>query len=209
MMKKMTVVLVSGCLLSGAMFLTGGSVLGQEDKDQIAAPQNPAADKAADKPADKGADKAAAQGGNQRQGQRQGPGNFDPQKMQQQFMDSIKETLSVTDEDWNTMKPLIEKVMTLSRELRSQGRMGFTGGRRGGPGGTEQQPTTDAGKAIQALKTTLDNANSTPEEIKASLDAVRAVKKKSEGDLAKAKEELLKAITPRQEGRLVQLGIID
>ncbi len=202
-MRKMTAVLMSGCILSGALFLTASSVLGQAenkpdakaDKDQIGAPKNPADDQ------------GARQGGGQRQ---QGPRNFDPQKMQQQMMDNIKESIVATDEEWKVIQPLLEKVMTMTRELRSQGRMGFRGG-RGGPGAdaAAQQPTSEIGKLIQALKTTLDNSKSTPEEIKASLSAVREAKKKSEQDLAKAREELVKALTPRQEARLVQLGIID
>ncbi|HCE45474.1 MAG TPA: hypothetical protein DET40_18190 [Lentisphaeria bacterium] len=199
-MKKMTVVMVAGCLLSGVVFLTGNSVSGQDEKP-------------ADANADKGkAPKVAPQnpaGG--QGGQRQGPRNFDPEKMKQQLMDNLKESLSATDEEWKVLQPLVEKVMTLSREMRaSQGRMGFgPGGRRGGPGADAAQPTTEIGKANKALEEALDNSKSTPEDVKASLTAVREAKKKSEQALAKAKEDLLKVATPRQEARLVQMGIID
>lgn len=70
---------------------------------------------------------------------RRGGANFNPQRMQQMFMNRIKETLGVSEEGWKTLQPKLEKVMTLSRETGSQGgRMGFGPGgmnRRGGPGG--------------------------------------------------------------------------
>ncbi|HCE43909.1 MAG TPA: hypothetical protein DET40_10210 [Lentisphaeria bacterium] len=185
-MKKLTAMIITGCLLSGTAFFTSNPVSGQAVKEPDANAKK---------------DKAAAP----EKDSKQPPRNFDPQKMKQAFMDNIKETLCVTDEEWNVLLPKIEKVITMSRETAMQGRMGFgPGGRRGGP-----QGSGEISKAIQALEEILDSSKSTPEDITAGLNAVREARKKAEQELAKAKTELLEAATPRQQGRLIVLGIID
>jgi hypothetical protein len=198
-MTRLTGIVITGCLLSGMALLTvnsfgqaGNAVDPNADKvkDQNTAPQAPAADKVA---------------GPEKDARPVAPRSFDPHKMRQAFMDNIRETLSVTEEEWKAMKPLIEKIMTLSRELGIQGRMSFVpGGRHGGP-----QSSGEISKALQALEETLDNSKSTPEDIKKGINAAREAKKKMEQELAKVKAELLEATTPRQQGRLMVMGIID
>lgn len=147
-----------------------------------------------------------------------GPGGFDPQKMQQTFLDRLKETLGATDEEWKVLQPRLEKVMTLLRETSAQGPMGFgPGGPRGGPeagmgGGpdaTSRQPTSEVAKAMQALQNTLGNPNATTDEIMAGLRALRDAREKAKQELAKASAALSELLTLRQEAQLVTMGILD
>ncbi len=140
-----------------------------------------------------------------------GPRNFDPAKIQQMMLDRIKQNLGMTDEEWNAVKPLAEKVFTLTRESRSQAGMGQRRrpGQEGEDKAADQQPTTEIGKASQALQKLLENDKSAPEEIKTALQALRDAKKKSSDELVKAKAALVEKLTPRQEAKLVLMGILE
>ena len=58
-----------------------------------------------------------------------GPPDF--AQMRQRMEDRMKQQLDVTDDQWDTLQPKIEKVQELKRELR----LGGGGGGPGGPGG--------------------------------------------------------------------------
>jgi len=63
--------------------------------------------------------------------------------------------------------------------------------------------------ALDELKTTLADATSSPEQIKAKLTAVRSARAKAAADLAAAQKSLLLLLTPAQEAVLVSLGYLD
>ena len=162
----------------------------------------------------------------QRGGQR---GMFDPQRMRQMMEERMKEQLGCTDQEWQVLGPRVTKVMNLSRQTgmgAGMGRMfmgrrgqGGNGGQRGqaGPGGQQGrrprdpfgQQETAVGKASDALQTTLENASSSPEEIKVNLTALRTAKEKSRQDLAIAQKELREVLTLRQEAQLVLMGMLN
>jgi hypothetical protein len=146
----------------------------------------------------------------------QSPGDFNPQKMQQTFLDQIKATLGATDDEWKVLRPLLEKVMKLSRETGAQGPMAFGPGGPGGPGGrggppdvAGQQPPSEVAKAAQALQNTLSKSDATTDEITAGLKALRDAREKVSLELAKAKAAVLELVTTRQEAQLVKMGILD
>jgi len=152
---------------------------------------------------------------------RRGP--RDPQQMQQrmeqmrqQMAERMKEQLGVTDEEWKVMQPLIDKVMTLSREARGGGMGGMMGGRRGGrPGGDSNaappsdRPQSDIQKASEALQKLLDDKDSTPEQIKAALATYREVRAKARAALEAAQKQLREICNMRQEARFVSMGLLD
>ena len=59
------------------------------------------------------------------------------------------------------------------------------------------------------LKTALADTSSTPEQVKAKLDAVRSARQKAAADLATALKNLLPLLTADQEAILASLGYID
>jgi Spy/CpxP family protein refolding chaperone len=143
-------------------------------------------------------------------------GNFNPEEFRQRMNERLKASLKVTDEEWNVIQPLIEKVQTKQRDAMS-GRFGGRGpggpgGDRGGDrGGNTQGNRSDRPGAAEseALRTALENDSSTPEDLKAKLNAVREQRKKSAAELAAAREELRKVLTVRQEAALVSAGILE
>ncbi len=94
---------------------------------------------------------------------------------------------------------------------------GFGGQPRGGSGdSSSSRPTSDpsrperAGTAERdALRTALENEGASPEELKAKMAAVREIQKKSQAELAEAREDLKKVLTVRQEAALVSFGLLD
>jgi hypothetical protein len=131
---------------------------------------------------------------------------------QQRMNDQLKQQLGVTDEEFTALQPKIEAVTTAQRATRGGG---MFGGRRGGQNGgaTAADPNAPAPSPTQAasadLKTTLDNKDAKPEEIKAKLAALRDARAKAKEALVKAQTELQGLLTQRQEAVLVNMGILD
>jgi len=136
-----------------------------------------------------------------------GRGGFDPAAMRQRRLDNIKQSLGVTDQEWTALQPRVEKVMTLSMQARMGGMMGRMGG-RGGAAAEAPAPTTETEKTALALRTVLENKDSTKEQVAQALTAYRNAREKAEQDLAKAQEELKALLTPRQEAQLVLDGLL-
>jgi hypothetical protein len=155
---------------------------------------------------------------------------FDPEQMRQMMDQRMKEQLGCTDQEWQVLGPRVTKVMNLTRQTGMGAGMGrmFMGGRRGqaGPGGQQGQggpggqqgrrprdpfgqQETAVGKASDALQTTLENASSSPDEIKTNLTALRTAKEKSRQELATAQKELRDVLTLRQEAQLVLMGMLN
>jgi len=164
--------------------------------------------------------------GNRRTRRRGNQAQRDPAQAREQMMTRIRERLEVTsDDDWTTLKPLVEKVQQAQREAR----IGNLGGRRGGnangngagntgdtnnnngnnnrrnrPNGGEETPVDPD---VAALRAALDS-NAPLSELKPKVAKVREVIKQRAAALAKAKEDLRKALTPRQEAIASLLGLL-
>jgi len=160
--------------------------------------------------------------------QRQGRGNFDPAQMQQRMMERYKEVLEFTsDDEWNAVKPLVQKVTEAQREVRSSafggmGRMMFGGRQRGGdnaPGGDRPQGDRPQGMgrggfggeqsaAVQELQKAVDGKASA-DEIKGKLAKVRDERKQKEAALTKAQDDLKKVLNARREAQAVLAGLLN
>ncbi len=131
-------------------------------------------------------------------------------QFRQRMNDRLKTALKVNDDEWNVIQPLLEKVQT---KLRDSSPMRMWGGRNraGGQGnnnGNNQPPVAGSGDS-EALRAALDSDATTPDEIKAKLEALRESRKKSLAELAQAREDLRKVLTQRQEATLVLMGMLD
>jgi hypothetical protein len=135
-------------------------------------------------------------------------------------MDNVKTTLAVTDEEWTVLQPKLQKVMDLNREIMMSRMAGMMRGRggRGGPGGpggpggdtaAAAAPTNDVQEKTKALSDALDNKDSAPKDIAQKLAAVRDARERAKADLVKAQAELKELLTPKQEARLVLMGMLD
>lgn len=153
------------------------------------------------------------QGGASGRGGPGGRGNF-----MQMMADRVKTALGATDDEWKAIQPKLEKVTTAQMEARLGGRggmFGSRGSRRGGQGGAQTAPAADApplsplAQASKDLQTALDNKDSTPEQIKAKLEALRAARAKAQEALKAAQKDLTEILTQRQEAVLVGMGLLD
>ena len=139
---------------------------------------------------------------------------FDPEQMRQRNLERMKELLGATDEEWKVLGPRVEKVQTLSSQLRGRGGMGEMFVRRAPGRETPEGPEatrkpTGVEKALQELRTVLDNEEAKPEEIKQKLTALREAREKVKQELAKAQKQLRELLTMRQEAQLVLMGMLD
>lgn len=147
---------------------------------------------------------------------------FDPAQMRQRMMDRLKENLAVKDdEEWKIIEPRLTAVITLSRDVNSRGVRRFGRGGRGpggqgrgqgpeaGQTGAGSPPQSEIRKSTAALQTILENESSTSDQIKKALTALRAAREKGKQKLDKAKEDLRKVLTVRQEAQLVLMGYLD
>jgi Spy/CpxP family protein refolding chaperone len=165
-----------------------------------------------------------------------GPPDFEA--MRQRAEQRLKDMLEVKDEEWKVLQPKLQKIQQLQRDAnpRAMGMMPFgpPGGPGGavfigpggpppgggqvigggappggfGPGGPDQNPSPVQEK-LNDLRETLQNKDSTPEDIKAKVQALRDARAQAKVDLAKAQEDLTSGVTPRQEAVLLSLGYLD
>jgi hypothetical protein len=143
------------------------------------------------------------------------------------MQDRLKEQLGASDEEFKALEPKIEKVQTLQRQNMAGRFGGMFGGRNrgGGPGGNPQggpatnnpgapgadpnAQTNPVADAANALRTALDNKDTSAADIKAKLEALRAAKAKNHEELVAAQKELKELLSQRQEAVLVQMGILE
>jgi len=126
---------------------------------------------------------------------------------QERYYQRIRENLGATEEAWQALKPLIEKVSTLRRQTRGM----FFRRRRRAPEGAEgqAQELSPVEKAVQDLRALLEDPAAKVEDIQAKLKALREARAKVQEELAKAQKALQEAVTPRQEALLVLSGLLD
>jgi Spy/CpxP family protein refolding chaperone len=143
---------------------------------------------------------------------------------------SVKQVLSVTEQQWQQIKPKLDKVRQLTTESRSSVALMGTGrGRRGGeetaapaaePNAPRwvrpsqraqmtQQELTEADKAAEALLDLIEKKDSDPKQIQAKVEALRAARQKAQKDLVAAQGELRKALDARQQAIMTLMGYLD
>jgi hypothetical protein len=163
-----------------------------------------------------------------------GPPDF--QEMRQRAEQRLKETLAAKDDEWKILFPKLQKIQQLQRDANPRAMMmmfgpgpggpggavfigpggpppGGPGGPGGpppgfGPGGPGGQPS-EVDEKVRELRETLDNKDSTPDDIKAKAQAVREARAQAKTQLAAAQDDLRSLVTPRQEAALISLGYLD
>jgi hypothetical protein len=146
--------------------------------------------------------------------------NFDPAQMQQMMMDRYRQMLEVTsDDEWNAVKPLVQKVMEArmaSFAGMGRGMMGAFG--RGGPGGPGGMGAGGGGGGrmgmfgqsmpeTEALQRAID-AKASKAEVKAALEKYIAARQAKQEELKQAQENLRKVLTTRQEAIATLGGLL-
>jgi len=179
-----------------------------------------------------GAAAGQARRGGQPGDQPGGRPQFDPERIRTMMMERLKETLGATDDEWKVIEPLARNVMEKQTAARVGGFGGFgsfLAGRRGGPPGPGgERPSAEApperpgappggerprfgtpDPESEALRAALEAKDTSAKDIEAKLKALREARQKREEELKKAREELCKVLTIRQEAQLVLTGLLD
>ena len=143
-------------------------------------------------------------------------------QMRQRMNDRIREQLGFTEEEWKAVEPLYNKVVELQRAGgpgmggpggRMMGRRGAReGGRAGNREGGQDRPAreqSELAKTRDALRTTLENKDSTDAQVAKALADYRAAKAKNAAELATARKALKDVLTPRQEAQCVSMGVLE
>jgi hypothetical protein len=146
--------------------------------------------------------------------------NFDPAQMRQRMLDRYKELLEVnSDDEWNAIQPMVQKVMDARRGSFPGGR-GMFGGRRGGAGGPggggeggggggmRRGPGGEPNPEADALRKAIE-AKATTGEIKAVLAKYVESRKVKAEQLKAAQENLRKVLTTRQEAIATLYGLLE
>jgi hypothetical protein len=139
-------------------------------------------------------------------------GAIDLKQFQQQVLDSIHEKLEVSDDDWTKLEPKIQKVMEAQRNARSGAGLAIT---RSSGAGTAVRSTgggelaTPPGKAMQEVRVAVEDKQVSDEQMTKKIAAFRETRDKARGELEAAQKELKGALTPKQEGVLLMMGLIE
>ncbi len=126
----------------------------------------------------------------------------EPGAGRERMLNNMKEQSGVTDEQWKTLAPKIERVMSLQRELR-----GGVLGSRGGD--AANAPENKVAQTQRELRAALDRQDTPPAEITQKLTAYREAREKVRDELKALQKDLKEGITPRQEAVFVLNGLLD
>ncbi len=131
-------------------------------------------------------------------------------------MELRKQTLGVTKQQWRLIEPKYKRVETLRREAhvhiltrvsRNRDKISFHWKKLSVDDyfGKAKVPSelTEGEKIAEELIDLLEDENSTEEVIRQKIDALLRVRENAQKELPKAKQELAKVLTPRQEAVLL------
>ncbi|MBP8302953.1 MAG: hypothetical protein KBE04_02365 [Phycisphaerae bacterium] len=138
---------------------------------------------------------------------------------------TCRQVLGMTEQQWEPINAKFEKV----RQLMTDSRVTITpmSGRRGRgedaapadsapqwmrPSQRAQmsgQALTEGEKAAEALLDLVEKKDSDVKQVQQKVEALRAIRKKAQADLATAQADLRKAVDERQAAMLTLMGILD
>jgi len=114
----------------------------------------------------------------------------------QRAIEEFKSRLGVSDAEWSVVKPRLEAVYNLVRPM-SQIR---------GPGARTQ---TEVEQKRQLLRQLLAEKETEADRLKTALTALRAARERDRQKLARARQDLRRLLTLRQEAELVLAALLD
>jgi hypothetical protein len=141
-------------------------------------------------------------------------------------MELRKQTLGLTKRQWELIKPKYEKVKSLRREAhvriltrvsrrvsRNHDQTSFHWKKLSEDNYFRKAKApaelTEGERIAEELIDLLEDKNSTDEVIRRKINALQQVRENAQRELAKAEEELVKVLTPRQEAVLLLWEFID
>lgn len=133
------------------------------------------------------------------------PGSASQQAMRARILQGqLMDALDAAGGEWETLLPKLDRVMVLRTRLRSGGGDGFPGASDANPG-----PAIPLAAASCDFRRTVDNKDSSLDDVKAKLQTLREEKAKIAAELAAARADLKAQVNPRQEAVLVLNGFLE
>ena len=138
----------------------------------------------------------------------------DPRQMQARMDQRIKQNLSVSDDAWAKLQPLIDKVQELEHSADTHHLMFAPprpddDGDNGPDDHQDEHPQSAVESAISKLKKVLSDKTATDDKVEVATKEVEDAEKKAADDLAAARKELKAAVSARQVAVLVAMGVLD
>lgn len=157
-------------------------------------------------------------GGASVQAQQEQRNRFDRGQFMERILERLRENLGASVEEWSVLKPMIVTItekQSAMRRAAGRGGFGAFGGGRGGRGGDsdgdrrgrDRRGDDDSASNTNRLREAVESGDAN--KIKKELAAYRASQKKRAAELKKAREELRKVVTLKQEAALVLWGLLD
>ncbi|MCF7976182.1 MAG: hypothetical protein K9N55_20350 [Phycisphaerae bacterium] len=112
---------------------------------------------------------------------------------QEMALESLKDELGVSNEEWLLVQPRLKAVYQLKHPLRGQ----------------NEQPSSEVEQKSEDLQGILNNKQATAAQIKTGLTALRVAKEKACQELIVAQRKLCEIMTLRQEAMLVLKGLLE
>ncbi len=112
-------------------------------------------------------------------------------------LERVRSQLPITHEEWIVLRPKIEPIVDLQRELR-----------RGGRFGRDDRGESAFAQATAELRSILESPEATNEEITSRVEAVRAARAGIEQQIEAAQQELATAVTDEEAARLILAGVL-
>jgi hypothetical protein len=142
--------------------------------------------------------------------------NADPsvlrRAMLSRTMERLKKELGANDVEWRTLAPRLEKLIIAQQDARAGVRGGAGGGLGFGGGGLlrgNAAEPSEMQEAATALREAANDASVSPRETARRLERYRTARLRALAQVEKVEKDLRTLITPRQEGILVMLGLLN
>jgi len=113
----------------------------------------------------------------------------------EEALENLKGRLGISDTEWQVIKPRLKAVYDRVRS-------------RGSSMGGSQQAGTEVENRRRELRELLREKGAKVEQIKARLTALRAAQEKARQELGRARQDLRRLLTLRQEAELVLDGLL-
>ena len=136
----------------------------------------------------------------------------DPTQIRQRLLDSLKQALGCSDEEWAVLWPKIEKIQLLQGAAGETAAMPVPLSSGGTGGGASAIPLPDSVRDARAKEQEFQKAVNDPSTSDAAmaqaLAALRQARQQARAELATARKELTGLVTQRQEAILYQRRIL-
>jgi hypothetical protein len=126
-------------------------------------------------------------------------------------MEVLQIMMKLDDEAWKSVSPKLEKVLGAKNNLNTGAGMNWTTSSDRKPEfkPSATKPDTAPGRALQTVRDGVADETVSEEELTKRMAAVRETRKQARADYDAAQNELIAAITPRQQALLMTLGVVE